>query len=122
MKSARVLIMVGLVAVPLVLFAQTEQVNALNKARGIWHACILKEASSLDDGVSPASDIATGVQMSCIPEHDAMLDQMTIGPEIRYQFSQQRVDLTKQVAIKFVLQLRAEKREPREQHNAEALK
>lgn len=80
---------------------------ALNNARDEWHACILKEVTKLDDHISPASDIATAVQMSCVREHEAMLDRMTTTPQMRDSFSQARADLTKQVAITMVLKLRA---------------
>lgn len=90
--------------------AQTSSPLSLNQSRDAWHVCIAKEAIKLDDGISPASDIASALQVMCEKEHSAMLDRMTVSPETRYRLSQDRIANTKEVAIRLVLQIRAERR------------
>ena len=89
---------------------QTTPLSQLDQAKNAWHICIVKEAILLDDSISPASEIASALGNSCEKEHDAMLDRMTISPELRYRFSQDRIASTKTVALKLVLQVRAERR------------
>jgi hypothetical protein len=107
MKLKWITVILGLSVAPSFSSAQNQQNSALNAARDEWHACIQKEVIKLDDHISPASDIATAVQMSCIREHEAMLDRMTNTPQMRDKFAQARADITKQVAVTMVLKLRA---------------
>jgi hypothetical protein len=110
MRLTRITAALALFIVSGISSAQSERSAELNKARDEWHVCIQKEVIKLDDHISPASDIATAVQMSCVREHDAMLDGMTLNAQMRDLFSQGRADLTKQVAITMVLKLRAQRR------------
>lgn len=77
-----------------------------------WHRCIAKEASKLDDHISPASDIAQAVSSMCEAEFDAFLDGMTLSPQLRQSARADRIQTTKEVAVKIVLMLRAEATKP----------
>ena len=105
-----ILIFLGAVAAGTSVRAQDKPASALDNARDQWHLCIANEAVKLDDGVSPASDIASAVQSSCETEFSGMLDRMTLNPEMRQLFMSKRLESTKEVGITIALKLRAKKR------------
>lgn len=86
-------------------------VNRLDGAKELWHACIAKRVAVLDDGISPASDIATAVQTDCAAEHEVFLSRMTLSPAMRAQFAAGRLEDTRQVATVLVIKIRALRRE-----------
>lgn len=89
------------------------QLTPLERVRAVWQGCVRGEIEKLDDGVSPAADIATAVQRSCEAEHDAMLDTMTLSPQVRYQISTERAATTREFAIGETLRVRATRRAPK---------
>ena len=71
-----------------------------------WHLCISKETAKLDDGISPASDIARAVSSSCETEFDAFLDSLSLSAQTKHTLRSDRSNATENVAIKIVLMQR----------------
>lgn len=81
----------------------------LDRLKEDWQLCLLRNIEAIDDGVSPASDIATAVQSTCSEEYAAMGDAVTMSQEAKYQVYQDRFKTTKGAAIPIVLIARAAK-------------
>jgi hypothetical protein len=91
-------------------FGLTFAATKMAEARDNWQLCIADQVAELDDGISNASDIATGVQSSCDNEFKQMLDTMTLGSN-RYEIERSREARTKEFATRIVLLQRATKRQ-----------
>jgi hypothetical protein len=89
--------------------ATPDGVARMNAARDDWQVCVADRVREIDDGISPASDIATGVQSSCAPQFTAMLDTMTLG-QVRYSAEKDRERQTRVFATRVTLEQRAAKR------------
>lgn len=85
-----------------------EGILKMDDAKAVWQACVWRAVASMDDRVSPASDIATAIADQCGREYEAMLDASTLSPETRYRLYSERMKATKELAVKLVLMQRAE--------------
>lgn len=81
-----------------------------NQALDAWRACLGAEVRRLDDGVSPAGDMAYALQNSCAPEYSAYLRAGPVAPSTS---DAARQDATRQVAARLVLEYRALQRKRR---------
>lgn len=75
-----------------------------------WVRCLIRDISAIDDGVSPASDIATAVQFSCQAEQAAMSRIAGSGYEDKQK-------VTCEVAMRIVLELRAARNNSRKSNS-----
>ena len=82
----------------------------MDAARGAWTLCVLKEVETLDDGISPASEVATAVQSSCPREYMRTLDTMYLERDARAGMEQSREKTTHDVAVRMVFMVRAKRR------------
>ena len=58
-----------------------ERILRMDDAKAAWQVCMWRAVASMDDRVSPASDIATATADQCGQEYGAMLDASTLSPE-----------------------------------------
>ena len=75
--------------------------------RDIWHGCLARAIREVDDHISPASDIATGVQSQCQAEYDALTNSFKFSPDVVQRINEDRYVRTRELATKLVLQVRA---------------
>lgn len=85
--------------------------------RDAWAQCLAMHISTLDDGVSPASDIATAVQNSCADEYESLSSVISASQGLKtyadpgtQEHVMRRKAATREVALPIVLRLRASKR------------
>jgi len=82
---------------------------AMDALRDAWGLCLRQQAATIDDGISPASDIGTALQQSCEADFAAMTEAMMLPPEVKYQAYRERAASTKDVVTRLVLLNRAAK-------------
>ncbi len=86
--------------------------------RNYWVQCIARQIKTLDDGVSPASDIAMAVQNFCINEFESLANVTAVSQGLNpapdsLQHQTIRAKVTRDVALPLVLELRASQRQPK---------
>jgi len=101
------LILIALISIHLAANADDASMK-MHVARDDWQLCVANEVKKIDDGISPASDIATAVQSTCQSEFKKMLDTMALG-SVRHDVEQGRQSQTKELAIRITLMQRANK-------------
>jgi hypothetical protein len=106
-------VLTALLLMPLASFAQPKDDGRLKElaesmTRQGWHQCLARRIQSLDDNISPASDIATAVRMECATEFERFVQLIALEePATASTMRRERIALTREAAITITLELRA---------------